>query len=127
MYKGLKILFTLLLTTMVGGNMSAQTFMEAETIEQAKVKVFPADDMESADLCVYFVYETKDVQQVGYWMEVYEKSEAQVMLIFVDDLAQADFTVWIVDTPQEVGWRNRSKMKLLTVEGLKNAAFLGDN
>ena len=127
MNKGLKILFAMLLATLANGNLAAQTFMEAETIEQAKVKVYPADDLESADLCVYFVYETKDVQQVGYWMEVYEKSQAQVMLIFVDDLAQADFTVWIVDTPQEVGWRNRSKMKLLTVEGLKNAAFLGDN
>lgn len=105
----------------------AQTFMEAETLEQAKIKVYPADDLESADLCVFFVYETKDVQQIGYWMEVYEKSEAQVMLMFVDDPAIADFTVWIVDSPGEVGWRNRAKMKMLAVDGLKNAAFVGEN
>ncbi len=105
----------------------AQTFMEVESIEQAKIKVFPADDLESADLCVYFVYELKDVLQVGYWMEVYEKAEAQVMLMFVDDPALADFTVWIVDSPAEVGWRNRAKMKMLGVDGLKNAAFVGEN
>ena len=126
MDKGSRILLMLLMLLMAN-SLSAQTFMEVENIEQAKVKVYPDDDIQSADLCVYFVYETKDVQQVGYWMEVYERSQAQVMLIFVDDLAQADFTVWIVDTPQEVGWRNRAKMKLLTVEGLKNAAFVGDN
>lgn len=98
----------------------AQTFMEAETVEQAKVKVYPADDMESADLCIYFVYEAKEVVKIGYWMEVYEPKDAQVMLIFVDEPAQADFSVWIVDTPEEVGWRNKEKMKLLTVEGLEN-------
>lgn len=97
-----------------------QIFMEAETIDQAKVKVYPADSKETADLCVYFVYEPKDVLKIGYWMEVYKQADAQVMLIFVDEQAQADFTVWIVDTPEEVGWRNKNKMKLLAVEGLEN-------
>ena len=126
MIKGLKILVLFVLVLMVRQELMAQTFMEAESIEQAKIKVYPADDLASADLCVYFVYEIKDVLQVGYWMEVYEKSEAQVMLMFVDDPALADFTVWIVDSPAEVGWRNRAKMKMLGVDGLKNAAFVGE-
>ncbi len=127
MAKGLKILLLMVVALLARREAFAQTFMEVESIEQAKIKVFPADDLESADLCVYFVYELKDVLQVGYWMEVYEKAEAQVMLMFVDDPALADFTVWIVDSPAEVGWRNRAKMKMLGVDGLKNAAFVGEN
>lgn len=127
MAKGLKILLLMVVALLARCEAFAQTFMEVESIEQAKIKVFPADDLESADLCVYFVYELKDVLQVGYWMEVYEKAEAQVMLMFVDDPALADFTVWIVDSPAEVGWRNRAKMKMLGVDGLKNAAFVGEN
>lgn len=127
MAKGLKILLLMVVALLARCEAFAQTFMEVESIEQAKIKVFPADDLESADLCVYFVYELKDVLQVGYWMEVYEKAEAQVMLMFVDDPALADFTVWIVDSPAEVGWRNRAKMKMLGVDGLKNAAFVGEH
>lgn len=116
----MKYIFCLLMLQLACNKAVAQTFIEAETIEQAKIKVYPADSKETADLCVYFVYETKDVVKIGFWMEVYKDADAQVTLIFVDDPAQADFSVWIVDTPQEVGWQNKDKMKLLTVDGLEN-------
>lgn len=117
-----RIKYVLLLGLMLAfsGRSFAQTFLEVETVDQAKIKVFPADKIEDADLCVYFVYEAKEVKKIGYWMEVYKEADAQIKLIFVDDPAIADFSVWIVDDPGEVGWRNKSKMKLLAVKGLEN-------
>ncbi|HOZ14197.1 MAG TPA: DUF6150 family protein [Tenuifilaceae bacterium] len=96
----------------------AQKFFEAETIEQAKLKIFHVEDPADADLHFCIVYEEKEITKVGIMMEVEEPKMAQITLIFVDDPAQADLKVWLVETPAEVKWQNESKKKFLKIEGL---------
>jgi hypothetical protein len=96
----------------------AQKFFEAETIEKARLKIYAVDDPKDADLLFCIVYEEKEITKVGIMMEVAEPKEAQVILIFVDDPAQADMKVWLVDTPAEVKWQNEEKKKFLRIEGL---------
>ena len=94
----------------------SQRFYEVSTIDSAKVKIYAVDTPEQADLLVYFVYEAKDVTQVGFWMEVASPKEAQVLLIFVDDESLADIKICLVDLPEQAGWRNESKKDLLKFE-----------
>ena len=94
----------------------AQRFYEVGTIDSAKVKVWAVDAPEQADLLVYFVYEAKDVTKVGYWMEVATPKEAQVLLIFVDDENLANLRIFLVDAPEQAGWRNEAKKDLLKLE-----------
>lgn len=96
----------------------AQKFFEAETIEQAKLKIYAVEDPKDADLLFCIVYEEKEITKVGIMMEVEEPKMAQIILIFVDDPSQADLKVWLVETPAEVKWQNESKKKFLKIEGL---------
>ncbi len=93
-----------------------QKFYEVSTLDSAKVKVYAVDVLEQADLLVYFVYEAKDVTKVGFWMEVPTAKEAQVLIIFVDEEKQADLKIFLVDAPEQAGWRNESKKDLLKLE-----------
>lgn len=94
----------------------SQRFYEVSTIDSARVKVYPVDTPEQADLLVYFVYEASEVTKVGFWMEVATPAEAQVLLIFVDDEKDADIKICLVDAPEQAGWRNESKKDMLKLE-----------
>lgn len=97
----------------------SQKFFEAETIEDAQLKVYHVDDPKDADLFFCIVYDEKQITRIGIFMEVETPKEAQITLIFVDDPKQADIKVWLVETPEEVGWKNEEKKKFIVVEGLK--------
>lgn len=94
----------------------AQTFYEVSTLDSAQIKIYAVDKQEQADLLVFFVYETKDVTKVGYWMEVPTAKEAQVLLIFVDDEKLADLKIYLVDAPEQSCWLNESKKGLLKLK-----------
>jgi len=96
----------------------SQKFYEAETIEEAKLKIYAVEDPKDADLYFCIVYEEKEIKKVGIMMEVANPNEAQIILIFVDDPKQADVKVWLVDTPAEVKWINEDKKKFIVVDGL---------
>ncbi|MCB8964746.1 MAG: hypothetical protein H6536_06885 [Bacteroidales bacterium] len=96
-----------------------QKFYEAETIEQAKLKVYHVEDPKDADLFFCIVYEEKEIKKIGIMMEVANPNEAQIILIFVDDPKLADIKVWLVETPAEVAWKNPDKKKFIVVNGLK--------
>lgn len=108
----------ILISAAVAQQSYAQKFFEAETIEQAKLKIFHVEDPADADLHFCIVYEEKEITKVGIMMEVEEPKMAQIILIFVDDPKQADIKVWLVETPAEVKWQNESKKKFLKIDGL---------
>ncbi len=114
----LKIIFILLIIAIAKQGYS-QKFFEAETIEQAKLKIFHVEDPKDADLLFCIVYEEKEIKKIGIMMEVANPNEAQITLIFVDDPKQADILVWLVETPAEVKWQNEEKRKFIVVDGLK--------
>lgn len=114
----LAIVFLFLSLIAIAKQGYSQKFFEAETIDQAKLKIFHVEDPADADLHFCIVYEEKEITKVGIMMEVEEPKMAQIILIFVDDPAQADLKVWLVETPAEVKWQNESKKKFLKIEGL---------
>ncbi|MGE0077106.1 MAG: DUF6150 family protein [Bacteroidales bacterium] len=119
MIRAIKILLLLIFTVALTKHGYSQKFYEAETIEEAKLKIFAVDDPKDADLFFCIVYEEKEIKKVGIMMEVANPNEAQIILIFVDDPKQSDVKVWLVETPEEVCWKNEAKKKFIVIDGLK--------
>ena len=94
----------------------AQKYFEVSTVDSAQIKVFPVDKAEDADLLVFYVYEPKDVTKIGLWMQVSDKKQANYFLIFVDDEKLSNLKIFLVDAPDQAGWRNESKKGLLKLE-----------
>lgn len=112
----------LLLTLLILGTAGltrAQKFFEVNEAEKAQVKFFFTDTPDSADLFFCILYDETKITKAGIMMEVETPKQAQITLIFVDDPKQADLKVWMVDTPEEVAWKDPRKKHFLAVDGLK--------
>ena len=118
MYHALKTLITISILLILSNLAQAQKFYQAETLEEAQLKLYPVEDPKDAELLFSIIYDEKQITKVGIMMQVETPKEAQIIIIFVDDPADAAIKVWLVDTPEEVKWIDESKKKYLKIEGL---------
>jgi hypothetical protein len=95
----------------------AQKVYQAESAADAKLKVYPVEDPDKADLWVCFVWEESEITRSGLWMDMRFDHEADVIIYFVDSENEPDLKIWLVDTPEESKWVNESKKKLLSIKG----------
>jgi len=94
----------------------SQKIYQAESAEDASVKVFAVEEPDQADLWVCFVWEEKEITRTGLWMDMRFPKEADVIIFFVDEEQQSDLKIWLVDTPEESKWLNDSKKHLLAIK-----------
>lgn len=92
---------------------SAQKFYQCEEGEVPQVKVWAAETAEEADFCAFFVYDASELGKEGVVMQVPTAAEADFTLSFVDDKTEAMFSLWIVDTPEQAGWKHPEKAAVL--------------
>lgn len=109
----LRVLITVVLLQVVNHGFSQKVF-QAESPELAKLKVYPVEEPEKADLWVCFVWEEVEITRTGLWMDMRFDHEADIIIFFVDDEKLADIKIWLVDTPEESKWINQSKKSLLS-------------
>src|SRR5690554_4834655 len=107
----LLILLLLLFTFSTSG--FGQKIYQAENSESAKIKVYPAEQADDADLLVCFVWNEDEITKTGLWMDMRFIHEADIVIYVVDDEQQADLKIWLVDTPEEARWLTESKKHLL--------------
>jgi hypothetical protein len=93
----------------------AQKIFQAQSAEEASVKVYPVEEPDNADLWVCFVWDEAEITRTGLWMDMRFDHEADVIIFFVDDESQADLKIWLVDTPDESKWLDQSKKNLLSI------------
>lgn len=106
------LILSLLIITYIGTS-HGQKFFEVETIDQAQAKIFYVEDEKVCDLKVWFVYEEAQITGPGLWMEVPEENQADIKIIFVDDIEQSDMTICMGLNETEAGWLNEGKKALL--------------
>jgi hypothetical protein len=94
----------------------AQKIFQADSPEQASIKVFAVEEPQQADLWVCFVWEESEITRTGLWMDMRFSHEADVIIYFVDEEKDANLKIWLVDTPEESKWINESKKNLLTLK-----------
>lgn len=111
----LRIILLLALTLTVSMGYSQKIF-QANSAEEAKVKVFAVEDPEKADLWVCFVWEESEITRTGLWMDMRFDHEADIIIFFVDEEKESDLKIWLVDTVEESKWLNKEKMKLLSIK-----------
>lgn len=109
----MKKLFIVVFCTVASlGVARSQKFFETETVEQAQATIFFVEDENVCDLKVWFVYEEADITGPGLWMEVPEESQADIKIIFVDDIEQSDMTICMGLNNTEAGWLDEEKKAL---------------
>lgn len=94
----------------------AQKIYQADSPEEASVKVFAVDEPNQADLWVCFVWEESEVTRTGLWMDMRFAREADVIIFFVDEEKDANLKIWLVDTIEESKWINEKKKNLLQLK-----------
>jgi hypothetical protein len=90
-----------------------QKVYQADSPEEAQVKVFAVEEPQDADIWVCFVWEEEEITRTGLWMDMRFAKDADVIIFFVDEEKQADLKIWLVDTPEESKWINEKKKPLL--------------
>ena len=116
----IKILIPLLLLFTFATSGFSQKIYQAENAESAKIKVYPAEEPNEADLWVCFVWEEVEITKTGLWMDMRFVREADIVIFFVDEEKDADLKIWLVDTPEESKWLTEGKKHLLTLKTGKN-------
>lgn len=91
----------------------AQKIFQADEPEGASILIFPVDQPDEADLWVCFVWEEGELTRTGLWMDMQFDYEAEFIVCFVDEEAESNLKIWLVDTPEESKWINESKRMLL--------------
>ena len=115
----IKILIPLLLLFTFATTGFSKKVYQAENAESAKIKVYPAEEPNEADLWVCFVWEEVEITKTGLWMDMRFVREADIVIFFVDEEKDADLKIWLVDTPEESKWLTESKKHLLTLKSGK--------
>lgn len=101
------------ITFLHGGVVRAQKFYQCEENETPQIKVWAAESAREGDFHVFFVYDAAELSKVGVVMQVPTPEEADFTLSFVDDKSEADFSLWIVESPDKAGWKNAKKAAIL--------------
>lgn len=96
-----------------GGLLYAQKFYQCEENEVPQIKVWAAESAREGDFHVFFVYDASELSTIGVVLQVPTPEEADFTLSFVDDEKEADFSLWIVESPDKAGWRNKKKATIL--------------
>ena len=118
--KPIKILLPLLLLFTMATSGFGQKIYQAENSDSAKLKVYPAEEPNEADLWVCFVWEEADITKTGLLMDMRFMREADIVIFFVDEESEADLKIWLVDTPEESKWLTEKKKHLLKLKSDKN-------
>jgi hypothetical protein len=98
----------------------SQKIFQANSAEEAKVKVFAVEEPDEADLWVCFVWEESEITRTGLWMDMRFDHEADVIIFFVDEEKDSDLKIWLVDTIEESKWLNEEKKNLLFIKSAPN-------
>jgi hypothetical protein len=93
-----------------------QKIYQAESAQEAQIKVYPADEPDQADLWVCFVWDESEITRTGLWMDMRFSHEADVIIFFVDEEEEADIKIWLVDSSEESKWINQEKSHLLKIK-----------
>ena len=94
----------------------AQKIFQADSPDEASVRVFAVEEPEQADLWVCFVWEESEITRTGLWMDMRFSREADVIIYFVDEEKDANLKIWLVDTIEESKWINDAKKSLLQIK-----------
>ena len=74
------LILVLSLTSFLG---YSQKIYQADSAEEATVKVFAVENPEDADLWVCFVWEEKEITRTGLWMDMRFAHEADVIIFLL--------------------------------------------
>jgi hypothetical protein len=110
-----KTIMLLVLTLTVSLGYSQKIF-QADSAEEAQIKIFPVEEPDDADLWVCFIWEEAELTRTGLWMDMRFAHEADVIIFFVETEEESDLKIWLVDSAEESKWLNEGKKKLLTIK-----------